>query len=395
MKNNKKYIFKYSDNKFKYKKKNKKYKYNYIYNRFKKSWTSYLHKEKQWKIKEYFKEQSKSWNQEENIIYTCGQTFKYLVNNYINNMRNKKLKKVRKKWIKIKKKKEKWIRAGKIRRRFRQRLFKIKKNIISIGLNLKESKQYKYQPLPFSYFWEKQIKEIMYHNAFSDNERRKVMSFFYNKLLLFKKFTKFFIFTGKGIKAFYNMDKLFGILKKYIKRSALNLVLFLSNKLFPIYVKGYVKKGKRFHFVAKDPSCNQQYVILCTWFFRSLKGKRYSMYGIHFEDIVDNLLNTGLNKESYALNVENKFYSIIEDNAYLVKRYKKRLSKRVKEQSELQEKEYIKNKGNKLLWNMIFKEDGFDRIFYTWALKRKIFYKKKNEKEKRVLLCVTGNAELY
>lgn len=150
------------------------------------------------------------------------------------------------------------------------------------------------------------------------------MSFIPEKFLLFYRFNNFFIKSGNGLRAFRRVDEILALLRATLRRAkGFALLLYICNNLFPIYAKGYLKKGKRFHFVAKDPDCNQKYGLMLTWLFKSLKGKRYSMHGIHYDDVKSSLLDT-LRRRGNAFSVQNKFYDVIDENSYLLRRYKKK-----------------------------------------------------------------------
>lgn len=69
------------------------------------------------------------------------------------------------------------------------------------------------------------------------------------------------------------------------------------------------------------------------------------MYGINFEDVIDTLLDA-YRGEGNAFNVQNKFYDVIDENAYLIRRYKKRKKSLNKEEFL---KYYIKKKSGDLM----------------------------------------------
>ena len=68
------------------------------------------------------------------------------------------------------------------------------------------------------------------------------------------------------------------------------------------------------------------------------------MYGINFEDVIDTLFDA-YRGEGNAFKVQNKFYDVIDENAYLIRRYKKR--KKVDKEEFL--KYYIKRKSGDLM----------------------------------------------
>lgn len=176
----------------------------------------------------------KNYEQEEEKVYSSRQTLKYRFNLYMKRRR----------------------------RRLKNKLYLFKKASFLYSVEKKDVVNRK--KIDFNQSLVDLSEEIMYKYTFYKKGRRKALSYLDDKLLLYKKFVNFFIVSGKGVRAFYNIDELLGILKYFIRRRPRNTVMFICNKLFPYYVKGYLKKGKRFFFISKDPDCNQKYVVLFT-----------------------------------------------------------------------------------------------------------------------------------
>ena len=145
----------------------------------------------------------KKYEKEEDKVYTSRQTLKYRFNLY----QKRRRKRLKNKFY----------------------IFKDASFLYNIGGKDVENKK----KIDFKESLANLSEEIMYKYTFHKKGRRKVLSYLDDKLLLYKKFINFFIFTGKGVRAFCNIDELLGVLKYFIKRSPFETVLIICNKLFP------------------------------------------------------------------------------------------------------------------------------------------------------------------
>jgi len=203
-----------------------------------------------------------------------------------------------------------------------------------------------------------------------------------NKLKLFNKFWKFFIYRGKGFRAFFNVDEVLREVKYHLKDVPFRFILKICNDLYPFFIKGFVRKKRRLFFVKRDSTKrgNQKYVVLFSWLFRALKGKRYSRHGIDFDDVIEALVDA-YDGEGSAYDSKEKFFNVYETNEYLARKFryskKKRRRRRKPElvafcNQNLKE-EFLAGCGKEYVTDLL-REQWNDSMLNTWAIKRNIYY---------------------
>jgi len=224
------------------------------------------------------------------------------------------------------------------------------------------------------------FEEIYYNSFFKKGGSEKLLSFTPEKLKLYRQFQNFFCSRGKS--GFNKTDNILLYLKMEVsKEKPFEILLQICNKLYPFFVKGFVKKGRRLFFVSRTAECNQKFVVVWTWLLRGLKGKRYSMQGIHIEDVCEAMWDT-FNNKGNVYKLKQKFFDVIDANAYLTRKwkYKKKRKRSRKRKSTAIKDYYIR----KYIFNLVamhmnkINRERFPKGIGSWALKREIYYKNKD-----------------